>query len=249
MSSPTTPQPTGTQSATRLRLPHAHLPSIVLPGAVVTLVLNADDLRTAVEAATTGASSNGRLVLTGGDEHELGVIAHVPNIGNLPNGEPAAIVQIEGSGPASRRSPDRHGTLATGRPSSRSSVLTDTASTSSIDAATRELRAVLELIAELRRSRRLPEILRTQRRRRARSPTRSPRGPSSPTPTASSCCAPSNLSDRVDADPLAGPGTTSPSCRSPQSIRDDVSEGVDKQQREYLLRQQLGCDPQGARRG
>jgi hypothetical protein len=86
MSSPTT---------TNVRLPHAHLPATVLPGAVITISLNTDELRRAIDAATNGTDASGRLILTGGDEHTLGVIARVPNIGNLPNGDPAAIVQIE----------------------------------------------------------------------------------------------------------------------------------------------------------
>ena len=102
-------------------------------------------------------------MLTGGAEDQLGVIAHVPNIGNLPNGEPAAIVQIEQrarilSVPAESTPA---GSAGHGAELVDVEVLADTASTSSIDAATRELRATLELIAELRRSRRLPEILRT----------------------------------------------------------------------------------------
>ena len=57
---------------------------------------------------------------------------------------------------------------------------------------------------------------------------------------------PSSCSRAVDCPTAStsstrGPGTTSPSCRSPQTIRDDVTEGVDKQQREYLLRQQLAA--------
>src|SRR6187551_590972 len=87
---------TTTHTNTNVRLPHAHLPSTVLPGAVITLSLTTDELRRAVDAATAGTDAPGRLVLTGGDEHTLGVVARVPNIGNLPNGDPAAIVQIEG---------------------------------------------------------------------------------------------------------------------------------------------------------
>ena len=54
-------------TTTNVRLPHAHLPSTVLPGTVITLSLHTDDLRRAVEAATSGADASGRLVLTGGD--------------------------------------------------------------------------------------------------------------------------------------------------------------------------------------
>ena len=79
-----------TDSGVRSRLPIAHLPTVILPGAVVTIPLTTDELRRAVEAAEGGA-----LLLTGGDEHELGVLARVPDMGSLPSGEPVAIVQVE----------------------------------------------------------------------------------------------------------------------------------------------------------
>ena len=79
-----------TVSGVRSRLPIAHLPTVVLPGAVVTIPLATDELRRAVEAA-----DGGPLLLTGGDEHELGVLARVPDTGSLPTGEPVAIVQVE----------------------------------------------------------------------------------------------------------------------------------------------------------
>jgi ATP-dependent Lon protease len=49
------------------RLPIAHLPSAVLPGATVTLTLATDELRLAITAATD--NNGGRILLTGGDEH------------------------------------------------------------------------------------------------------------------------------------------------------------------------------------
>ncbi len=210
----------------------------MLPGAVVTLVLNTDELREAVEAATAGPTSNGRLVLTGGDEHHLGVIAHVPNIGNLPNGEPAAIVQIE----------QRARIIASPAESPTESpndgpafvdveVLADTASTSSIDAATRELRATLELIAELRRSRRLPEILRTHNSPGALADAVATWAEFSDADRLVVLRA-VTLSDRVDAIHSWARNHLA-ELQVAQSIRDDVSEGVDKQQREWLLRQQL----------
>ena len=116
-------------------------------------------------------------------------------------------------------------------------MLTDAASTSSIDAATRELRATLDLIGELRRSRRLPEILRTH---------------STPGELADAVATWAEfsdadrlvvlravkLSDRVDAIHSWARNHLA-ELQVAQSIRDDVSEGVDKQQREWLLRQQL----------
>jgi ATP-dependent Lon protease len=227
---------TPTHPSTTVRLPHAHLPSTVLPGAVITISLNTDELRRAVEAATSGVDAPGLLVLTGGDEHTLGVAARVPNIGNLPNGDPAAIVQIE--------SRARIVAIDTAEPSSGDGVsfaevelLTDAPSTSSIDAATRELRATLDLIGELRRSRRLPEILRT---------TSTPGELADAVATWAEFSDADrlvvlravNLSDRVDAIHSWARNHLA-ELQVAQSIRENVSEGVDKQQREWLLRQQL----------
>lgn len=204
----------------------------MLPGATVTLTLATDDLRLAVEAAV--AHSDGRIALTGGDERELAVVARVPNVGNLPTGESAAIVQVE------RRARVANvditagaATFATVEP-----VIDGPASTS-VQAATRELRATLELIAELRNSRRLPELLRTVE-------------------------APGQLADAValwaeytDDDRLRVLQAVDVSERVDaihswarshlnelqvaETIRNDVSEGMNKQQREFMLRQQLNA--------
>ena len=136
----------------RATFPVVHLPTVVLPGAVVTLALNDDARRSAVEAAT---SSDNQLVLTGGDERDLGVLAQVPNVGQLPNGDAAAIVSVERRAHIVGRRADA------GVEYVDIEAVADVAPTARVDAATRELRATLEVIAELRNSRRLPEILRT----------------------------------------------------------------------------------------
>ena len=219
-------------TTTTTRLPLAHLPSAVLPGATVTLTLSTDELRRAVHAATD--NFGGRLLLTGGDEHDLGVVARVPNVGNLPTGEAAAIVRVEGRARISAvHSESGSASLADAE------LLIDGPTTSSTDAAVRELRATLELIAEKRNSRRLPELLRTVQD-------------------------PGALADAValwaefaDADRLVVLRAIDVSDRVnaihawarnhlnelqvAETIRNDVSEGMDKQQREYLLRQQMNA--------
>ncbi len=217
-------------TASTTRLPIAHLPSAVLPGATVTLTLATDELRLAITAAAD--SHGGRILLTGGDEHELGVIAAVPNVGNLPTGESAAIVRVEGR--ARITATHTEAGLAT---VADADLLIDGPSTASIDAATRELRATLELIAEKRNSRRLPELLRTVQE-------------------------PGALADAValwaefhDADRLEVLRATEVADRVDalhswarnhlnelqvaETIRNDVSEGMNKQQRDYFLRQQM----------
>jgi ATP-dependent Lon protease len=219
-------------TTTITRLPLAHLPSAVLPGATVTLALSTDELRRAVHAATD--NFGGRLLLTGGDEHDLGTVARVPNVGNLPTGEAAAIVRVEGRARISAvHSESGSASLADAE------LLIDGPTTSSTDAATRELRATLELIAEKRNSRRLPELLRTLQD-------------------------PGALADAValwaefaDDDRLVVLRAVDVSERVnaihswarnhlnelqvAETIRNDVSEGMDKQQREYLLRQQMNA--------
>ncbi|HEX4982567.1 MAG TPA: endopeptidase La [Ilumatobacteraceae bacterium] len=218
-----------TTSGVRSRLPIAHLPSVVLPGAVLTIPLATDELRRAVEA-----TAGGPLLFTGGDEHELAVLARVPDMGSLPTGEPVAIVQVETRARVVAIDRDERGADV-----AEYEVLRDPSPSPSIENVARELRATLELIAELRRSRRLPELLRRN-------------------------LDPGALADSValwaefdDAARLAVLRAVDVSARLElmmswarghlaelqvaQSIRNDVSEGVDKQQREFLLRQQLAA--------
>ncbi|MEM9516362.1 MAG: endopeptidase La [Actinomycetota bacterium] len=212
----------------RIVLPVVHLPTVVLPGAVVTLALNDDARRAAVEAATAG---DRQLVLTGSDERELGVLARVPNVGQLPNGESAAIVSVEGRTRVVGRSADAGVEYVEAEP------IVESPASAVVDAATRELRATLEVIAELRNSRRLPEILRTT---------------SDPGALADAVAVWAEFADadrlvvlravdvaeRVDA-LHAWARRHVAELQVAESIRNDVSEGVDKQQREWLLRQQL----------
>ncbi|MGK0274810.1 MAG: ATP-dependent Lon protease [Ilumatobacter sp.] len=219
-------------TTTTTRLPIAHLPSAVLPGATVTLTLSTDELRRAVHAATD--NFGGRLLLTGGDEQGLGAVARVPNVGNLPTGEAAAIVRVEGRARISAvHSESGSASLADAE------LLIDGPTTSSTDAAVRELRATLELIAEKRNSRRLPELLRTVQ---------------DPGALADAVALWAefgdddrlvvlravDVSDRVNAIHAWARNHLN-ELQVAETIRNDVSEGMDKQQREYLLRQQMNA--------
>jgi ATP-dependent Lon protease len=227
---PSTADPSSAPST--VRLPLAHLPAVVLPGATVTLALATDELRLAVEAAV--ARTGGRIAFTGGDERSLAVVASVPNVGSLPTGESAAIVQIEGRARVlSTEITAGNATFATLEP------IIDGASTARIEAVMRELRATLELIAEIRRSRRLPELLRTI---------------SAPGRLADAVALWADfadqdrlrvlqaveVSDRVDAIHAWARNHLN-ELQVAETIRNDVSEGMDKQQREFMLRQQLGA--------
>ncbi|MCX6519925.1 MAG: endopeptidase La [Actinobacteria bacterium] len=230
-----------------LSLPVLPLPTVVLPGTLVTLALDNDAVRLAVEAAAAG---DGRVLLVapvaaagGQSAHPsaapltsaaLGVVARVPSRGSLPGGQPAAIVQAEGRARIlARHTSDR------GADHADVEVLTDPRPTPRVEAVARELRVVLEEIAKLRQSRRLPEILRT---------IAEPGALADAVVTWSEVDG--GLRDQVlhavelearlqlvadwARDHLAELQVTA-------QIRADVTEGVDKQQRDYLLRQQLAA--------
>ncbi|MDP9463429.1 MAG: endopeptidase La [Actinomycetota bacterium] len=196
-----------------------------------TFALSSDAARVAVEAATAG---DGRLVLHNEDGGDIGVVARVPNTGALPNGEMAAIVQAEVRARIVARHPSERGSdhvevvlLADGRPTPR------------IESVARELRVVLEEIAKLRGSRRLPEILRT---------IADPGQLADAVATWSEAdqdhqaavLAAVDLGQRVDLVIEWAKGHLA-ELQVTAQIRADVTEGVDKQQREYLLRQQLAA--------
>ena len=219
-----------TPTSTSTRLPVATLPAAVLPGSVVTLTLTSDDLRTAIAAAKHQPES--RVVLRVGDDDALAVVAQVPDVGNLPTGDPAAVISIE-----SRvriiaiHHAERGGMFAD------IEIVNDPRPTPRIEALARELRGVLGVIAELRRSRRLPELLRSA---------------SHPGALADGVATWAEFDEIARADVLAAVDVGDrvqlvldwarnhvAELQVAQSIRNDVTEGVDRQQREYLLRQQL----------
>jgi len=140
------------ERATR-RLPVLPVPAVVMPGTVLTLTLESDAAQAAVRAAQAG---DGRVLLLAEAGGDLGVVGAVPNTGSLPGGQLAAIIQAETRARVVQTHVgERSGTFA------ELELLPDQRSTPRVDAATRELRVVLEEIAKLRGSRRLPEILRT----------------------------------------------------------------------------------------
>ena len=215
----------------QLTLPLLTVPTVVLPGTVFTFTLSSDAARAAVEAASAG---DGRLVLHNEAAGDIGVVARVPNTGAMPNGEMAAIVQAEVRARIVARVPSERGSdhvevelLSDARPSPR------------VEAATRELRVVLDEIAKLRNSRRLPEILRS---------IADPGQLADAVTTWSesdlehhvAVLAAIDIGERIDLVTEWAKGHMAELLVTAQ-IRADVTEGVDKQQREYLLRQQLAA--------
>ena len=215
----------------QLTLPLLAVPSVVLPGTVFTFTLSSDASRAAVQAATAG---DGRLVLHNEAAGDIGVVARVPNSGAMPNGEMAAIVQA-----------DVRARIVAHHPGERGGdhvdvvLLGDSRPTPRTESAARELRVVLEEIAKLRGSRRLPEILRSVVDPGQLADAVTTWSEAEPDHQAAVLSA-VDLGERVDLvtawakDHLAELQVTA-------QIRADVTEGVDKQQREYLLRQQLAA--------
>ncbi|HZB41454.1 MAG TPA: endopeptidase La [Ilumatobacter sp.] len=223
-----------TSTATQLRIPIATLPAPILPGVTVTLTLEDTALRRAIDAAAGGQVAFRVPRSDAGRPNEVVLLAHVPSTGTLPGGAQAAIVQV-----------DSRARLAAVHSSERGAdfadvdVITDPRPTPRIEASARELAATLQLIAELRRSRRLPEILRAGLE---------------PGALADAAVAWAELDearrlhvlDLLDVEArvefvLGWAKEHLAELQVAETIRNDVSEGVDKQQREYLLRQQLAA--------
>ena len=216
-------------------LPVLSVPAVVLPGTVVTLSLTSPAARAAVEAAGRG---DGRVLLlaqpAGGEAAQLGVVARVPNTATLPGGEQAAILQAEQRAQvATLHTSDR------GADHAEVELLVEPRPTPRLEAEVRELRVVLEEIAKLRQSRRLPEILRSV---------------AEPGALADAVTMWAEASDARRLEVLHAVALDArvalvsewakhhlAELQVTAQIRADVTEGVDKQQREYLLRQQLAA--------
>ena len=220
---------------TLTRLPSLHLPAPLLPGATVTIGLS-DEVRPAIDAAQSVADGDmsGRVVLTGGDERNIGVVARVPNVGNLPNGAPGAILLAEHR----VRIVARH--TGDGPERVDAEVLADAEPTESVVAATRELRATLELIAELRNSRRLPELLRTTVDRPGALADGVALWAEFADDDRLRVLQAVEVADRVSAIHSWARNHLA-ELQVAETIRNDVGESMSKQQREFMLRQQLNA--------
>jgi ATP-dependent Lon protease len=219
---------------TRTAYPVLTLPGVIFPGTVVTLAIETDDARAAIGAARAG---DGRVLLVPqveGRPARVGVLAKVENAGDLPGGGYAALLRTLqrarlGAGVVGERSGLwlQAEPVSEGRPTPR------------VDALARELRVVLEEVANLRRSRRLPEILRSVSDAGALA-------------DAATAWADGELDQKLTVLEAVELGARVElvlqwakdllaETQVSEQIRSDVTEGVEKQQREYLLRQQLAA--------
>jgi ATP-dependent Lon protease len=223
------------ETETALALPVVTLPDgVVFPGTVATVALESDDARAAVAAARAG---DGRVLLVpqvDGRTAVVGVVAQVENAGELPGGGFAAIVRgIQRARLGAAVVSERAGLWV------RADPVSDGRPTPRLEAAGRELRVVLGEIAELRRSRRLPEILRT---------TNEPAALADAATAWADASADHKLTVLEAVEPgarldfvLSWARDLLAELQVNEQIRQDVTEGVDRQQREFLLRQQLAA--------
>ena len=205
---------------------------VVLPGMVFTLALETDEARAAVDAA---GSAGGRLVLVpriDGRYARIGVISEILETGELPGGPPAAVVRGE-----------RRATIGTGVPGTGQALwiqvepIEEPEPSVSAHELAREYRAVLENILLSRGARRMAERLRD-------------------------VTDPSQIADLAGYSPdlslddklkvletiditerlrfvLAAARETLADLTLRDQIKTSVEEGMEKTQREFLLRRQL----------
>jgi ATP-dependent Lon protease len=205
---------------------------VVLPQTVVTLTLDSDEAKAAVAAAE---GTDGRVLLVPRiDERyaRVGTVAHVEESGELPNGVDAAILRGQ------HRARLGAGVAGTGSGLwVEAHEVVDPPASTRIEELGRELRGVLTVLGERRRSRRLPELLRS-----TTDPAALADGFGAwsdlPSERKLELLEATDVQDRVElALRLARDLLAEHELQ--ERIRHEVTDGMEQQQREFLLRQQL----------
>ncbi len=223
-----------TDTTTRT-LPLLPLPQgVVLPEMVITVALESDEAKAVADAAT-----DGDLVLVPRiDDHRfarIGTLAHIENRGALPNGTPALMVRATG------RAVLGGGALGSG------GGLWVTAEPAVETTATERSAALAERVPRggrcpARPTGRPTAGIGAARHRPPGGAGRHHRLLARPHLRATTPAARDARRGRpTGAWPSAGPSTRSARSRSPASIRDEVSQGIEREQRETLLRRQLAA--------
>ena len=215
-------------------LPILPLPAgVVLPGMVVTIGLESDEARSAVDAAGDGKT----LVLVPRVEDRfarVGVVAHIEDVGALPDGSDAIVVKAE------RRVTLRVGVLGTGSALwVEIDEVDEPPATDRTDELVATYRATARSLLERIGGRRLTGMLRDID------------SPSALADTAGwwpdlSIERKVELLETIDVDArlekvIAWTTEALGEYELAEKIRTDVTEGMEKQQRDFLLRQQLAA--------
>jgi len=209
---------------------------VVLPQMVVTLAPDTDEATQAIQAAS---SADGLLLLVPrieGRYAKVGTVARVDEVGQLPNGQQAVLLRglsravvgtgVAGSGPGLWVQAERieDPTIATGR----------------LAELTRELRGVVSALAERRRSRRLPEALASATEPGALADAVAGGWTDLPVARAVEVLETLDVEERVRK-VLGWARDALAEHEVADQIRTDVAEGMERTQREFLLRQQLAA--------
>jgi ATP-dependent Lon protease len=219
-----------------LALPMLPLTSgVVLPQMVITIALESDEARAAADAAQEGD----RLLLLvpriDGRYAKVGTVARVENAGELPNGQPALVLR------GLYRAIVGTGVVGTGRGLwvEAEPVLDTSEPTERINELAREYRALVSGIAERRGAGRLAEALQGVTDAGALADTAG-WWPDLALERKVELLETIDIGDRLEQvvgwarDALAELDVA-------DKIRSDVTDGMEKQQREFLLRQQLAA--------
>ncbi len=205
---------------------------VVLPGMVVTLTIESDDARRAVAAARAGGSELLLVPRIGSRYARVGTIAAIEDVGRLQNGMDALVIR------GLRRAIVSQGVPGTGDATwVQIEPVEEPAPTDEARRLAREYRATLENIVEARGVPQVAEVL---------------RGMSDPGQIADMSGYSPDLSfeqkvevlETVDVERrlekvLVWAREVLAELELKDKIRSDVREGMEKNQREYILRQQL----------
>jgi ATP-dependent Lon protease len=209
---------------------------VVLPQMVVTLAPDTDEAKNAIQAAST---ADGLLLLVpriDGRYAKVGTVSRVDEVGQLPNGQQAVLLRglsravvgtgVAGTGPGLWVQAER--------------IEDPTVATGGLAELARELRGVVSALAERRRSRRLPEALASATEPGALADAIIGGWTDFPVARAVEVLETLDVEERVRK-VLGWARDALAEHEVADQIRTDVAEGMERTQREFLLRQQLAA--------
>ncbi|HEY1636780.1 MAG TPA: endopeptidase La [Acidimicrobiales bacterium] len=209
---------------------------VVLPQMVVTLAPDTDEAKQAIQAAST---ADGLLLLVpriDGRYAKVGTVSRVDEVGQLPNGQQAVLLRglsraVVGTGVAG---------TSPGLWVQAERIEDPTVATGGLAELARELRGVVSALAERRRSRRLPEALASATEPGALADAIIGGWTDFPVARAVEVLETLDVEERVRK-VLGWARDALAEHEVADQIRTDVAEGMERTQREFLLRQQLAA--------